>query len=66
MSIRSFEMELLQELKEKTGRKKLQLRDLKEWSTGVIDIPRENEDIVYLPLLQVYCCISRDEKKGGE
>jgi len=48
MAMSGFERQILQELRERTGIRKLKEKDMLEWSTGDIK-PKDGETIIRLP-----------------
>lgn len=56
MGLRQLEAAVLRELRGVTKEDSLRLRDIQEWSTGVIK-QREQERVYFLPELKVYCAV---------
>lgn len=56
MSMQTLERAVLGELKQVTGISTLKMKDIQEWSTGVV-IARAGETLVELPGLKVMCAV---------
>lgn len=56
MGMKELEAEILKEARKVTGNDKLQMKAIAEWSTSEIE-PKDEEILVYLPDLKVYCAI---------
>ena len=62
MSMRSLESAILGELRRVTGRNKLRLKDIMEWSTSetaVRNNVRDSEEVIHCPLNGVWCAIPK-------
>lgn len=62
MSMRSLENAILGELRRVTGRNKLRLKDIMEWSTSEENVRKgaqETEEVVHCPLHNVWCAIPK-------
>lgn len=57
MSLATLEKEIIKELREVTGNKKLTLKNLMEWSTGNVEVKDATEKLVYLPKLKINCAV---------
>ena len=63
MSMRDLERQLIEEVRELTGRKKLRLKDLLEWSTSenvVRGNAAEGEVVVHCPKIGVWACVPEE------
>lgn len=56
MGMRELESAILAEARIVTGKRKLRLKDIMEWSTGKIE-PQADEERFFLPVLKVYILI---------
>ena len=52
MSLKTFEVAILKEARQVTGRKTLRQKDIQEWSTGDVKI-EEGEKHYFLPELKI-------------
>jgi len=57
MSRRQLEAEILYELKETSGKRKLRQKDIMEWNTRPIE-PRDGETVFWLPIVGVYVAVA--------
>ena len=62
MTMRSFEMDIVNAAKEKLNNKKLRLKDLMEWSTGNVDV-QEGETYVFLESMGIHASFKLPEAK---
>ena len=58
MSIRSYEREILEELKEVTGNRKLRIKDMMEWRTSEVK-PHDGEMVFHLRKNSVWVAIKK-------
>lgn len=62
MSMRSLETAILSELKQVTGRNKLRVKDIMEWSTSEDRVRKgaaADEEVIHCPLNGVWCAIPK-------
>ena len=60
MSMKTFEAEILQELRIVAKNKKLRQKDIIEWSTGTVK-PHEGETLYKLPIVGVNVAVKKNE-----
>ena len=66
MSMKTLEKAILAEIIEVTGRRKLKLKDLMEWSTSkdtVYKNVRETETVIHCPKIGCWAAITTEKKK---
>lgn len=58
MSMQSMERQIVAELREITGKPKLRIKDMQEWSTGTMEKTlRPNEKLIHCPKTGVYAAV---------
>ena len=62
MSMATLEREILLELKEVSGNKKIKMKDVMEWATSEVKA-QDGEKYYYLPKLGIHCAVKIEAPK---